>query len=164
MANNYEVRNKEIEMMLKDIGNRIGSVLPTGWGFNLLIFDFGKKEDGSMFYVSNANRDDMIAAMKEFIVKHDTGKNLSTKLNDLADKYEIPSIITWRQGRFIDGPDYKRWPQELKDKAEVAERRRIRPGGGKNNPLFQVAGSANDSNIAAYLSEVAELLSQEGYL
>jgi hypothetical protein len=37
-------------------------------GFALLVFDFGA--DGFMNYISNANRDDMIRAMEEFIARH----------------------------------------------------------------------------------------------
>lgn len=36
-----------------------------GYGFALLVFEFG--DSGRMNYVSNARREDMIAAMKEFI-------------------------------------------------------------------------------------------------
>lgn len=61
----FEIKNDEIQKILKDLGNSIARILPKGWGFNLLIFNFGKK--GAMFYLSNADRKDMIAAMKEFI-------------------------------------------------------------------------------------------------
>ena len=64
---NYEVFNEEIEVQLKEIGHLIGDRLPAGWGFNLMIFDFGKK--GSMFYISNAQRGDVIRLMREFIKK-----------------------------------------------------------------------------------------------
>lgn len=36
-----------------------------GFGFCLLVFDFG--EGGNMNYMSNANREDMVTAMKECI-------------------------------------------------------------------------------------------------
>lgn len=36
-------------------------------GFSLLVFDFG--EDGTMSYISNAAREDMIKAMEEFLEK-----------------------------------------------------------------------------------------------
>ena len=68
---NYEVDNPEIKAVLRDIGERIASALPDGWGFNLLIFSFGEK--GSMFYLSNAHRESMIEAMQEFIAKHGGG-------------------------------------------------------------------------------------------
>lgn len=64
---NYKVFNEDIEFRLKELGDLIGSQMPMGWGFTLLIFDFNKGPDGSLFYISNAQRDDMVAMMKEFI-------------------------------------------------------------------------------------------------
>lgn len=66
---NYEVENADIEGILKDLGGKLGATLPAGWGFNLLIFQFGV--GGSVFYISNAERKDMIAVMKEFIAKQE---------------------------------------------------------------------------------------------
>ena len=63
----YEVRDEEVEKLLKDIGQRLKSAMPPGYGFNLMIFTFG--EGGNMFYCSNAQREDMIRAMQEFIAK-----------------------------------------------------------------------------------------------
>lgn len=65
----FEVKNDEIERLLKDIGASIGAALPDGFGFNLLIFNFG--EGGATFYISNAQRADMLKAMKEFIAKQE---------------------------------------------------------------------------------------------
>lgn len=53
--------------MLREMGNRLRAACPTELGFSLLIFTFGP--DGSMFYTSNAKREDMIRAMQEFIEK-----------------------------------------------------------------------------------------------
>jgi hypothetical protein len=63
----YEVINKEIEGLLKDVGNGLKERMPDGWGFSLLIFSYG--DGGSMFYLSSAQRADMIKAMREFIEK-----------------------------------------------------------------------------------------------
>lgn len=65
----HEIENAQIEGILNDMGRSIGSGLPAGWGFNLLIFSFGEK--GSMFYISNAQRADMLEAMREFIAKQE---------------------------------------------------------------------------------------------
>lgn len=62
----YEVHNPRIQKVLQKLGRWIKDVLPPGWGFTLLLFEFNKE---SLFYISNANRDDMIATMKEFIAK-----------------------------------------------------------------------------------------------
>ena len=63
----FEVRNEAAEKMLRQIGNMLRDVCPPGIGFSLLIFTFG--EGGDMFYSSNAQREDMIKAMQEFIEK-----------------------------------------------------------------------------------------------
>lgn len=65
----FEVRNEQVESCLKDIGNKLRSMMPEGYGFTLLIFTYG--EGGSMFYTSSADRQDVIAAMREFIAKHE---------------------------------------------------------------------------------------------
>lgn len=62
-----KARNAEVESKLRNIGARIGTSLPSGFGFTLLIYSFGP--DGSMFYISNAERTSMIEAMQEFISK-----------------------------------------------------------------------------------------------
>jgi hypothetical protein len=68
---NYNVRNEEIEAKLKEWGNRIGqslkSDMPRGWGFTLLMYSYGTNPKGGMFYISSAEREDMIKAMEEFI-------------------------------------------------------------------------------------------------
>ena len=63
----FEVRNAEVEAKLKDIAGRLGSVMPKGFGFVLLIAEFG--EQGSMFYTANCNRQDVCNMMREFIAK-----------------------------------------------------------------------------------------------
>ena len=64
----FEVRDEKAEAMLKEIGQMLRKACPKGYGFSLLIFSFG--EGGNMFYTSNAQREDMIRAMQEFIQKH----------------------------------------------------------------------------------------------
>lgn len=69
---NYEVRNEAAEKALRDIADHINGMVPAGMGFTLLLFDFG--EGGNMFYMSSADREDMIKAMKEFISKQESEK------------------------------------------------------------------------------------------
>ena len=78
MSNNFEVENESITKMMKDIGGRIHSAIEHSEnagkiGFALLIFEFG--EGGAMFYISNADRKNMVLALKEFIVKQDAEKD-----------------------------------------------------------------------------------------
>jgi hypothetical protein len=65
---NFEVHDPQIESLLREIGHLIAKELPKGKGFTLLFFDFG--DNGNMFYISNAERKDMIGSMKEFIAKN----------------------------------------------------------------------------------------------
>lgn len=83
---------------------------------------------------------------------------LKQELETLAEKYSLPSITTWQQGYFIDQPKYSSMSEGWKKEQRSRENTIIRPGGGTNNPLFQVRGAENDAKIAAYLQEVAELL------
>lgn len=47
--------------------------MPDGWGFTLLMFNYGvgEKLGDGLFYLSSANREDMIATMREFIAKEE---------------------------------------------------------------------------------------------
>lgn len=64
-----EVQNEEAEAALRKIGDYINGMVPAGMGFSLLLFDFG--DGGNMFYLSSAQREDMLKAMKEFISKQE---------------------------------------------------------------------------------------------
>ena len=65
----FEVRNKAVEDKLNDIGQRLRAGMPSGFGFVLLIAEFGEK--GSMFYTANCNRQDVCNMMREFISKNE---------------------------------------------------------------------------------------------
>lgn len=67
----FEIRNAEIEKLLREIVKVIGRKCPEGFGFTLLLFGFDP--DNSLFYISNAPRDSMVKVMREFIQKQ--GKN-----------------------------------------------------------------------------------------
>ncbi|WP_395066238.1 hypothetical protein [Paraburkholderia silvatlantica] len=66
----------EITPGLRDAMNRVGAVLDDvfkGKGFALLVFDFGSPEGnpGMMNFLSNADRDDLLCAMREFIAANE---------------------------------------------------------------------------------------------
>lgn len=65
---NFEVRDAKVEKLLNNLGQTLRSVMPPGLGFSLLIFPFNRT-DGGMFYTSNAQRQDICNAMREFIAK-----------------------------------------------------------------------------------------------
>lgn len=60
------IESKFIEPM-NEIGQILNSALD-GAGFCLLVFD-RNTDKGRMNYISNANREDMLTALKEFIAK-----------------------------------------------------------------------------------------------
>jgi hypothetical protein len=55
-----------VKKHLNEKGAEIAEGLPKGWGFALLFFTYG--EDGTMVYLSNADRNDMLKALAEFIM------------------------------------------------------------------------------------------------
>lgn len=64
----FEIRNKEVEKLLQEIGTRLNHATSgSDYGFALLVFSF---KGPDMFYCSNAERESMIAAFQEFIAKH----------------------------------------------------------------------------------------------
>lgn len=71
--------DEEVKKKLTDIANKIDDELPENYGFCLLTFGFNNvgKE---LMYVANANREDIVKVMKEWITKtennfgNDTGK------------------------------------------------------------------------------------------
>lgn len=54
---------------VRETGNKpgkiIGESLPAGWGFGLFLFTYGP--GGTMFWISSAQRSDMINALSEWI-------------------------------------------------------------------------------------------------
>ncbi len=71
----YQITNEEVQAKLRELGRIIGGQMPEGWGFTLLMFDYGEKTGlpghDAVFYLSSADRGDMITAMKEFIKKQE---------------------------------------------------------------------------------------------
>lgn len=66
--------HQEIEKEHKETMNKVAELLGglfKGYGFTLLVFPFGPRDDGRMNYISNAQRPDMLLAMKEFIARHE---------------------------------------------------------------------------------------------
>lgn len=62
------MNKKEFEIILRNIGSRLDCLFTELWGrkgFALLIFDFNKP--GETNYISNADRADMIEALKETV-------------------------------------------------------------------------------------------------
>lgn len=76
-----ENEEEYIKGKLQNIAKNIDDELPGGFGFALLTFRFNSEPDTSeLMYVANADRQDIVKAMKEWIEKtensfgNDTGK------------------------------------------------------------------------------------------
>lgn len=71
---------EEAERKMQSIARTVQGMIPQGWGFAVLCFSFGEK--GFMNWVANAQREDMIKALREMADKlendrrdfHRTGK------------------------------------------------------------------------------------------
>ena len=57
----------DVTERMQETARYISTILPPGTGFILLAFDFGP--GGRLEYVANAERKDVLLAMREFIVK-----------------------------------------------------------------------------------------------
>lgn len=66
----YEIDDPVIKNRLRSIAEQIKKFLPSGWGFTLFLFGFGK--DKGVFYISNANREDMVKTIKAWLAKQDS--------------------------------------------------------------------------------------------
>ena len=58
---------EEAERKMQSIARVVGNMVPTGWGFAVLCFSFG--ENGFINWVSNAQRADMVKALRELADK-----------------------------------------------------------------------------------------------
>lgn len=64
----YEIDNQEIKKLLHDIDTTLKKAMPKGWGFTLFIFEF---QHESCFYLSSAERKDIIKLLREFIQREE---------------------------------------------------------------------------------------------
>lgn len=62
-------REELVKESLNKIAMGIDSQIPKNFGFALLCFEFGEDNGRQLLYVSNADRKDIVKAMKEFIEK-----------------------------------------------------------------------------------------------
>lgn len=62
----HSIKDPEMIELLNQLGDKISLGLPSGYGFNLLLFEFGGPGN-NLFYISNADREDVIKMMKEWI-------------------------------------------------------------------------------------------------
>jgi hypothetical protein len=55
----------EVRAAGEHVAQVIGHHLPPGWGFGLFLFTYGER--GTMFWISSAQRDDMVKALQEWM-------------------------------------------------------------------------------------------------
>lgn len=60
---------KEYVESMNALAHGIAAILGPDAGFALLVFPFGEKPEGRVNYISNADRKDMLVAMREFIAR-----------------------------------------------------------------------------------------------
>jgi hypothetical protein len=75
----YEVKNPDIERALRTLAVLIEDEIPEGWGFGLFLVPFGVNEAapkgiGSVFWISNSEREGMIDALKGWIADYEKKK------------------------------------------------------------------------------------------
>lgn len=63
----FEVENEKVKLQLNQIARKVGGALDKGWGFLLMLFEYGP--GGSMFYISSAERENCIDMAQEWIDK-----------------------------------------------------------------------------------------------
>lgn len=62
---NNEQEMEETRDFAQRLGIAIGDMVPEGWGFTLLLFEYG--DSGNLIYLSSANPEDMVKTMQEFL-------------------------------------------------------------------------------------------------
>lgn len=60
---------EQVKSKMQGIAKDVESQLPQGFGFVILTFPFSENEGNLLMYASNADREDVCKAMKEFIDK-----------------------------------------------------------------------------------------------
>lgn len=63
----YEIKNPEIEAVLRELGEYLKGRMPKDWGFTLLMQSHG--EAGATFYISSVEREGALDSMIEFLRK-----------------------------------------------------------------------------------------------
>lgn len=65
----FEIENEEIQTLLKKLATFLHGIMPSQeWGFALLVFKFREQD---FFWISDADRQDMIKALREFIKREE---------------------------------------------------------------------------------------------
>ena len=73
----YQFKDDDAQRALKTIAVQIEEQIPDGMGFTLFLFHW---RDGGLFYISNAERADMIVAVRAWLAKQEAAQNPDAKV------------------------------------------------------------------------------------
>lgn len=80
----FEIENEAVRKVLNEIAGKIGGALDEGWGFLLMLFSYDDSmvEGGGLFYLSSAERKDVMKMVKEWMRRQEASDSLrSQELN-----------------------------------------------------------------------------------
>ena len=90
-SDNYHSQ-QELEADSRRLAEILGKELPEGVGFQLFVFGFG--EEGNLAYISNAQREDCILAVREWLCHVEQGEMIDpTQQQKLEIRKESPGSI-----------------------------------------------------------------------
>ena len=62
----FALRHAEAEAILEKVGTSMKEICPPGWGFSFFLFEYVGE---NFFYISSAEREDIIKLLQEFLNK-----------------------------------------------------------------------------------------------
>lgn len=65
----YEVKDEAKQRALRTLATLVDEEVPDGMGFAVFLFDFGS--NGALFYMSSAERRDVVSLLKEWIAREE---------------------------------------------------------------------------------------------
>lgn len=73
-------KEQYVNDMLHEVAKRTLELLPNDYGFVTLVFKFGEHNGDRLMYASNANRNDVVKAMREWCEKVDNDEKFGKDL------------------------------------------------------------------------------------
>ena len=88
----YEVRDEKLEELLRQMGRKMKELMPPGYGFSLLIFGFHPRND--LFYISSAQREDMIRTIFLYLLKKGLPRQFRGETEPIKVQIEVFRLIS----------------------------------------------------------------------
>lgn len=100
-AENYEVNDTEAKATLRSISGKIGGALKDGWGFLLMLYEYGTQDKpGAMFYASSSDRESTTRMLREWLERQEKDVNpnhpLTSRLS--GQWHKVAAILVSRCG------------------------------------------------------------------